>query len=243
MTEDRLLAGRLILRQPARGHRAGTDAVLLAAAAGPAEGLVVDAGAGVGTVGLAVALAHPGARVALVEKDEATAGLAAQNTALNGLAGRVTVHVCDLTRGAARRGGGLMEGSAEMVLTNPPFYESGTVRASPDMRRETAHVLTDLARWIRACLALLAPGGRFVMIHRPPALPGLFEAIGGRLGDLAILPVLPRGNEAAARLLVAGRKGSRAPLRLLAPLVLHDEAGHFTARAAAIHRGEATIGL
>lgn len=31
IVEDRLLDGRLILRQPRKGHRAGSDAILLAA--------------------------------------------------------------------------------------------------------------------------------------------------------------------------------------------------------------------
>ena len=34
LTEDRWLGGRLMLTQPKRGHRVGTDAALLVAAAG-----------------------------------------------------------------------------------------------------------------------------------------------------------------------------------------------------------------
>ena len=56
LTEDRWLGGRLILLQPKRGHRVGTDAALLVAAAGDArQGRIVDVGAGVGAVGLALA--------------------------------------------------------------------------------------------------------------------------------------------------------------------------------------------
>ena len=53
IAEDAFLGGRIRLRQPRRGHRAGTDAVLLAALAAPREGeTVYDLGAGVGAVGL-----------------------------------------------------------------------------------------------------------------------------------------------------------------------------------------------
>ena len=46
IVEDRLLDGRLLLRQPRKGHRAGTDAVLLAAALPElAEGPLLDMGA------------------------------------------------------------------------------------------------------------------------------------------------------------------------------------------------------
>ena len=80
--EDRLLDGRLILRQPKRGHRAGSDAILLAAAiprigAGP----LLDIGAGVGTIGLAAALAQPELQVVLLERDPELAALAAGNAA------------------------------------------------------------------------------------------------------------------------------------------------------------------
>jgi len=55
-TEDAFLGGGLRLRQPKSGHRAGHDAMLLAAATPARSGdRVVDLGAGVGAAGLAVA--------------------------------------------------------------------------------------------------------------------------------------------------------------------------------------------
>ena len=71
LTEDRWLGGRLTLLQPKRGHRVGTDAALLVAAAGdPRQGRIVDVGAGVGAVGLALAERNsPLASVDLVEID------------------------------------------------------------------------------------------------------------------------------------------------------------------------------
>jgi tRNA1(Val) A37 N6-methylase TrmN6 len=55
-TEDAFLGGQLRLRQPKSGHRAGHDAMLLAAATPARAGdRVVDFGAGVGAAGLAVA--------------------------------------------------------------------------------------------------------------------------------------------------------------------------------------------
>ena len=48
-TTDRLLGGRLILRQPARGYRVAVDTVLLAAAVPARPGArLVELGAGVG---------------------------------------------------------------------------------------------------------------------------------------------------------------------------------------------------
>jgi len=79
------------------------------------------------------------------------------------------------------------------------------------------------------------------MIHRPDALAAILAAIGRRLGALTLLAVHPRAEQSAHRLLIAGVKGSKAPLRIAPPLALHEASGAFTAQAEAIHRGEATI--
>src|SRR5258707_1258375 len=75
-TEDAFLGGRLRLRQPKSGHRAGHDAMLLAAATPAHSGdRVVDLGAGVGAAGLAVARRVAGIELVLVEIDEVLAEL------------------------------------------------------------------------------------------------------------------------------------------------------------------------
>src|ERR1700754_4875741 len=96
-TEDAVLGGRLVLRQPKRGHRFGHDAILLAAAvaARPSE-IAVDLGAGVGTAGLALAHRVPRLDVRLIEIDARLAELARENAARNKLAGRVSVAEMDI---------------------------------------------------------------------------------------------------------------------------------------------------
>ena len=61
------------------------------------------------------------------------------------------------------------------------------------------------------------------------------------LGDLALRPIHPRADAPAIRLLISGTKGSKAPLRLLPGLTLHEADGAATPLAAAIQRGEATL--
>lgn len=246
---DSLLNGSLKLRQFACGHRAGTDAVLLAAAAGAPQGLVMDIGAGSGAAGLMLALRAPLAQLCCIEIDPATAGLARENIALNGFAERAQCHTLDVLSPKARRAAGLADGLAQLVITNPPFFEAARVRVSPDAARARAHAGHGnvaepfLVRWLRACTALLAPGGQIVLIHRADALGDLLAALAGRAGGLRLLPVYPRASQQAIRLLAAATKGSRAPPSLLPPLVLHEADGRFTARAQALHNGEDVLAL
>ena len=243
LTEDLWLGGRLALVQPKRGHRVGTDAALLVAAAGDAQqGRIVDVGAGVGAVGLALAKSSALASADLVEIDPELAELAESNAARNGLQARTRVLRLDALSSSERRAAGLAQ-SANCVVTNPPFFDAAAVRASPHEGRARAHVLprAGLVDWIQASLAMLAPGGRFLMIHRPEELATILAAIGTRLGGLALLPVHPAKGASAHRVLVSGVKGSKAPLRLAPALILHGADGRLTPEADALHRGDRLI--
>ncbi|MBO0734909.1 MAG: methyltransferase [Methylocapsa sp.] len=241
---DSFLGGRFFLRQPASGHRSGTDAVLLAAAA-PAHfcGIALDAGAGSGAAGLALAVTRPGARVGLIEIDPVSAELARENIVQNGLCERCYVVETDLLIPAGRREAGLRQESAALVITNPPFLDPSRARLPPDPDKRRAHAMPSasaLNDWIQASLSLVAPGGSFLMIHHAGALPEILQCLPGRAGGVTLLPIYPREGSKASRILLRATKGSRAPLAIAPPLVLHAEAG-FTPLAEAIHRGEAVI--
>lgn len=244
VTKDAFLGGRLLLHQTARGHRAGSDALLLAAAA-PAEvaGPALDVGAGVGAAGLSLAALRPGISFGLIEKDPGLAALARENLTLNGCAERGKVYEADLLDPPSRLAAGLKDAGADLIISNPPFLEGGRVRSSPDAAKRLAHVMptgVTLGAWIEACFALLAQGGLIIMIHKPEALPELLAGFGRRGGEIRLLPIYPQAGKPAVRILLRAKKGSRGPLAIAPPLILH-EGGRFTREAEAIHRGEALL--
>ncbi len=244
-THDLFLDGRLTLEQPARGrHRAGLDAILLASAVPrDATGRLVDLGAGVGTAGLAVAARVPGVSVRLAERDAAVLDLARANVARAENAdfgGRVEVVAVDLMARGGLREAALPRESAEWVISNPPFFAEGEVRASPSEARAAAHVFAGgtLDDWVRVAAATLAPHGRLALIFKGDGLGEILAATAGRFGALAITPVHPRGGAAAHRLIVTAIKGSRARPAILPGLILHPAGDHsYLPEAEAILRG------
>ena len=96
-----------------------------------------------------------------------------------------------------------------------------------------------LAEWLGACLDLLASGGLLIVIHKPEALPVILASLDTRAA-VTLMPVQPRKDRAAPRILVRAQKGSRAPLTIAPALVLH-EGERFTDQVEAIHRGTALI--
>ncbi|ODN68902.1 methyltransferase [Methylobrevis pamukkalensis] len=162
-TLDAFLGGRVIVEQPAqRGHRAGFDAVVLAACLPPGTvGRVADLGAGVGVAGLCAAARLALDEVIFVERDPETLALLSRNLVRNaGLCGGLVAFASDIAApGAARRAAGLVPGRAEHVIMNPPFHPAGRSRVSPDAARAGAHMAADgdLDRWLRTAASLLTP--------------------------------------------------------------------------------------
>lgn len=248
ITDDGFLGGRLRLLQPKRGHRFGGDAALLAAAARSLMGedaAAADLGAGVGAVGLGLAL-FGARRVALVEIDPTLAAIAAQNVERNGFGDKAQAVVCDVAD-LCRPGAPQEIGAAsfDLVAANPPFDDADRLRASPDAAKALAHSAGgDTFRTFAASAErLLKPGGAFVAIFRAEDLADALSALDRAFGDITMKPVHPRADRPAARLLLAARKGARGPLALLPGLVMHGADGRFTPEADAAQRGEAAIAM
>lgn len=245
ITEDAFLGGKLRLRQPRRGHRAGHDAVLLAAATAAQAGeRVVDFGAGVGAAGLAVATRVRGIELTLVEIDDALADLARDNAALNRLAARVAV--LDVAAPAqAFVAAGLPPDSADRVLMNPPFNRPSRHQASPDSVRRAAHEGTEatLEVWVHAARRLLKPNGTLTLIWRADDLADVLAALGRGFGGIVILPVHPTSKASAIRILVKAIKGDSALLVILPGLVLNDAAGTTIPDIQAVLNGDAVLRL
>ena len=227
VTDDAFLAGKLLLRQPKSGHRAGHDAVLLAAATPAKSGeRVVDFGAGVGTAGLALARRVTGIQLVLVEIDQRLAALARHNAASNGLDAQIVV--LDVASDASTfAAAGLAPDSVDVVLMNPPFNDPVRHRASPNTTRELAHMAAGdtLENWTHAARRILKSGGVLSLIWRADGLAEVLKALDRGFGSLRILPVHADSSSPAMRILVCAIKGGKAPLQLHSELVLNDKSG------------------
>jgi len=236
LTENTLLGGRVRLAQPRRGYRVAIDPVILAAAV-PARGgeMVLDAGAGTGAASLCLAARVPDCRIVGLELDRTMQRLASDNVAANRLSPRVEMLAGDLGHPPPR----VVRASFDHVMTNPPHLVAGAATASTEPTRAAAHVETglDLEGWLLGCLAMLKPDGRLTMIHRADRLAGILGALDGRIGELVVYPLWPSADgRPAKRVLVHGRKGSKAPLKLMPGLVLHAADGSFRPAADAVLR-------
>ncbi|MEL6752206.1 MAG: methyltransferase, partial [Pseudomonadota bacterium] len=123
---------------------------------------------------------------------------------------------------------------------NPP-YNSAALQASRDAAKAAAHMGNVFGPWARAAARVLRTGGTATFIFRPRDVAAALGAFEGRFGGVTLRPVHPRVGEPASRLLMRGVRGSKAPLAMLPPLVLHEADGAFTPASDAILRGKTGI--
>ena len=235
-TEDRVLDGRVRLRQPTRGYRAGLDAALLAAACDAQPGQrVIEAGCGAGGALLAAAVRRPGARFIGVERDAAALRLARENIVLNNLDDRVEAIEGDVGQRFATLG---LE-PFDAAFANPPFFDDASTLRGPAPERRAAWMADDgLAAWMGFLSKAVREGGSITVIHRADRLADILALLAPKAGSAQVRPVLPFADQPAKRVLVRAIKSGKAPMRLLPALVLHDrEGGKHTAQTEAILRG------
>jgi tRNA1(Val) A37 N6-methylase TrmN6 len=248
-TVDAFHRGDFWVVQPqGKGHRSGMDAMMLAATVPDAfSGRLADLGSGAGAAGLAVASRCPKANVVLVENEPEMADFARRSIALPQnahLAGRAAVLEADVTlSGRAREAAGLIDSSFDFAIMNPPF-NAGHDRPTPDVLKRQAHVMPAgmLEKWVRTAAAIVKPRGGLAAIVRPVLLPELLDALRNRFGHAEIVPVHPRAEAPAIRVILRAVRGSRKALSLHPPLVLHGETGHAHApRADLVCNGRASL--
>lgn len=241
LTEDRLLDGRVRLRQPRSGGlRAAIDPVLLAAAipARPGEP-VLEAGCGTGAGFLCLAARVPGLHIAAMERDPALAEAAAANAGLNGIPpARLAVVAGDVREAAlARRLGPAAHGFA-----NPPWWPGGTAPPAAERRAATHESAADLGHWAAFLAAGVAMGGTVTLILPAARFhAGLAALAAAGCGAPLLVPLWPRAGVPAKRVVIQARRGGRGPARVAPGLVLHGPGQAFTEAAEAVLRHAAPL--
>jgi tRNA1(Val) A37 N6-methylase TrmN6 len=241
-TVDKFLDGRILLTQPAKGYRAGIDAVLLAAAVHPSAGSqVLDVGAGVGAVMLCLSHHHPDVFITGLELQTDMVKLNRQNILLNSKSGKVKIIQGNILEAPVET----QPNSFDHVLSNPPYFAYGSEASSDDKPKALSRHLADidLKLWVNACLRMVKPRGHLTLIYRADRLDEIMSILKIKAGGIKIFPLWPTRDTPAKLVLVQARKGVKTACELLPGLLLHQNNKEYTPEAEAVFRGDAILKL
>ncbi|MBA4249620.1 MAG: methyltransferase [Candidatus Puniceispirillum sp.] len=235
-TENYILGGRVLLRQPKKGFRASIDSVFLAAAVPAMDNeTVLDVGSGVGTAALCLATRVNNVKVSAIEILKENVKYAAENIKLNQMQNRVEILHGNLTKAPPR----LAAGTFSHVMANPPFFDANEGRLSPIEQKKMGNheISADFEQWAKFCYLMVRPKGTITFIHRADRLDQILSYFYGKLGDINVYPLWPMKARQAKRVIVQGVRNSMGTMTLSPGMILHHEDnGSFTIEAENILR-------
>lgn len=195
----------------------GTDSVLLADFALPAQGRICDLGCGAGAVMLLMALRGSSARFDGVELRREAAEKARRNVLRAGLSDHISVHEGDLREIETILERGIYTG----VVANPPYQPVGGSIPPDQMEAQIARTecCCTLENLCAAAAYLLKYGGKFSVVYPPERLSALMRVMREQGIEPKRLRLFCRKQNARPSLVfLEGRRGGREGLEILPSL-------------------------
>ncbi len=220
-TLDDLIIGNLKIIQPIKGYRFSIDAVLLTHFPDlSAINQVVDLGTGSGVIPLLLSQRSSSLQITGVELQLEMVERAQRSVRFNSLEDRIKIIQADIRNIKEIVPGG----SAELVLSNPPFWKQGQGHINKNQEEAIARHELELTldEVVEAGAYLLAKDGRMAIIHRAERLNEIKSTMSRhRLFINRIRPVLSYHDHEATLVLVEACKAKVTVINEMAPMVIY----------------------
>lgn len=206
----------------------GMDAVLLSGFAQVRKGeQVLDLGTGTGIIPILLEAKTEGQHFSALEIQEESADMARRSVELNHLEEKIDIVCGDIKEASAVFGKSVFD----VVTSNPPYMNDSHGLKNPDIPKAIARheVLCSLDDVVREAAAVLKPGGRFYMVHRPHRLIEIINKLTEyRLEPKRMKFVHPYVGRDANMVLIEAVRGGKSMVKLEAPIIVFKEEGVYS---------------
>jgi len=219
--------GYHIIQNPGR-FCFGMDAVLLSGFARARKGeSVIDLGTGTGIIPILMEAKTAASAFTGLEIQPESADMARRSVALNHLEDKIRIVEGDIKSASTLFG----KGKFQVVTSNPPYMTDMHGLKNPEDAKAIARheVLCKLEDVIREASALLCPGGRFYMVHRPFRLVEIFSAMTAyKLEPKRMKMVHPFVDREPNMVLIEAVRGAKPRLTVEKPLIVFEKPGVYS---------------
>lgn len=217
--------------------RLGTDSILLADFVNIGiRRRGCDLGCGSGILPLLLLTSCGKLNMTGLEINPEAADTARRNMEANGLSDRCRIITGDIRQHRSLFG----TGEFDLVVSNPPYFSSGSGHLSPDAQRAAARgeVLCSFEDICRAASYLCRTGGAFCLVHRAERLVDVFCLLRENGFEPKRLRTVAHSAEKEPSLvLIEARRGAGTGLKIMPPLFI-TENGHESAEIKRIYHRE-----
>ncbi len=225
---DELHRNQYKIIQNPQGFCFGMDAVLLSGFAEVYKGeQVLDLGTGTGIIPILLEAKTEGKHFIGLEIQEYSADMAKRSVLLNDLQEKVEI-VCGDIKTVSKRFG---KSVFDVVTTNPPYMNEAHGLKNPNTAKAIARheILCTLEDIVREAAAVLKPGGRFYMVHRPRRLIEIIRILSAyQLEVKRMKPVYPSIEKEANMVLLEAVRGGRPLMRMEEPIIIYESPGVYS---------------
>ncbi len=216
-TTDDFLGGKIKVIQPEKGYRAGIDAVLLASSiSAKSKQSILDVGCGVGTASLCLNERINDLHIDGFDFQDELIELAKQNSSKN--------NNIKFFLGNLEISKNIKKNYYDHVMTNPPYFKKESSTLSSNIIKYNANFETmNLKNWIQLCMKFVKPKGSLTVIHSAERLDEILLSIDIKKRSIKIIPIWPKVNSSAKRIIVQITKDKSMPLQITQGLIMHDE--------------------
>ena len=120
----------------------------------------------------------------------------------------------------------------DVIICNPPYfkYEKDSILNKNDVKSIARHEISiKLEDIFRIAKKLLKNGGSIYLIHRTDRLIEIIEKMKeNNIEPKKIRFIYPKINKESNLVLIEGKKNGKIGLKLLSPLIVHNEDGSYT---------------
>lgn len=232
--DDLQIKGYQIIQNPGR-FCFGMDAVLLSSFAKVKKHeCALDLGTGTGILPILLAAKNEGEHYTGLEIQKESADMAHRSVVYNGLEEKIDVVTGDIREASVI----FKKGSFQVITVNPPYMigEHGLKNENEAIYEARHEILCTLDDVLRESAKLLAPKGRFYMVHRPFRLPEILT----KMSAYGIEPkrmrlVHPYIDKEPNMVLVEGLRGGNPRMKVEPPLIVYQKENGYTAELLQIY--------
>ncbi len=216
--------GYCIIQDPDR-FCFGMDAVLLSGfAAVKDDARVLDLGTGTGIIPLLLAAKTEAAHLTGLEIQADSADMAGRSVALNGLEEKI-----EIVTGDIKEADQLFDAASfDVVTCNPPYMIGRHGLKNPEDAKAIARheILCTLEDVASQTARLLAPGGKFFLVHRPFRLAEIMVTLKKyKLEPKRMRLVYPFADKEPNMVLLEAVRGGRPRMTVEKPLIVYRSPG------------------